>query len=378
MSLSTFKHAKVSAIFCVLPENQKNIDDEIKFYENDAAKLSRNKKILGLGTRHVVPDGVTAADLCEAAARVLIEKMDVDVNEIDTLIMASINHDYIGNSDACIIQGKLGLSEECACFDTSGLGCTDAIYALWLAHSLVESGASKKCLVLEGSSSSLITNVRNRNANMLFGDAGAAILVDRSDKEYESFFHLKSLGKDWKKIVTPAGGGRLPVQRDIVDLEIMDPVGNPYHLSDSVMQGGDVFKFAIDNAPDSISKVIEYAKSSYQVIDFFAIHQANGQIVRTIINYAGLPKDKASAETFSKYGNCGGTSVLVNYCDQMFGKVSNSTLFVSFGVGLSVASCKLDLSDTINGGVTLYKTPDCIQSRDELISEWVKFIKNED
>ncbi|WP_252321411.1 MULTISPECIES: 3-oxoacyl-[acyl-carrier-protein] synthase III C-terminal domain-containing protein [Symbiopectobacterium] len=114
----------------------------------------------------------------------------------------------------------------------------------------------------------------------------------------------------------------------------MDPVGNPYHLSDSVMQGGDVFKFAIDNAPDSISKVIEYAKSSYQEIDFFAIHQVNGQIVRTIINHAGLPKDKASAETFSKYGNCGGTSVLVNYCDQMFGKVNNSTLFVSFGCEL--------------------------------------------
>lgn len=103
--MSTFKYAKISAIFCVLPENQKNIDDEIKFYKNDAAKLSRNKKILGLGTRHVVSDGVTAADLYEAAARVLIEKMDIDVNEIDTLIIASINHDYIGNSDACIIQG---------------------------------------------------------------------------------------------------------------------------------------------------------------------------------------------------------------------------------------------------------------------------------
>lgn len=110
-------------------------------------------------------------------------------------------------------------------------------------------------------------------------------------------------------------------------------------------------------------------KVAIKKLIFFAINQANGQIVRTIINHPGLSKDKAAAETFSKYGNCGGTSVLVNYCDQMFGKVSNSTLFVSFGVGLSVASCKLDLSDTINGGVTLYKTPDCIQSRDQLISE---------
>ena len=35
--------------------------------------LERNKKILGLGTRHVVTDGVTATTLCEEAARILIK-----------------------------------------------------------------------------------------------------------------------------------------------------------------------------------------------------------------------------------------------------------------------------------------------------------------
>lgn len=378
MSLSHFKRAQVSGIVCVLPERHINIDDEIAFYHNDANKLKRNKQILGLGTRHIVPDGMTASDLCEQAARILINEMGLDKQEIDTLIMTSINHDYLGNSDACIIQGNLGLSEECACFDTCGLGCTDAVYALWLAHSLVESGASKKCLVLEGSTSSLITDVRNRYSNMLFGDAGAAILVEESKEEIASYFHLQSMGKDWKKITTPAGGFRFPIRKDIIDSEIVDSEGNIHHFWDSIMRGGDIFKFAVENAPVSINSVLDYAKKSYDDIDFFAIHQANGQIVRTVINHANLPAEKASSETFTKYGNCGGTSVLVNFCDMMAEKDIKDILFVSFGVGLSVASCILDFSKAYNGGCRLLKTPENLATREDLINMWTAYLKNED
>lgn len=69
MSFSTFNQVKVSGIVCVVPENYINIDDEINFYGNDGKRLARNKKILGLGNRHVVSDGTTATDLCEHAAK---------------------------------------------------------------------------------------------------------------------------------------------------------------------------------------------------------------------------------------------------------------------------------------------------------------------
>ena len=193
MSLSSFKNVRISGVLTVVPEKHINIDDELEFYGGDPKKLERNKKILGLGTRHIVPEGMTASDLCEEAARRLLQQTHTDVAEIDTLIMTSINHDYIGNSDACIIQGHLGLSEECACFDTCGLGCTDVIYGLWLAHSLIQSGASKKCLFLEGSTSSLISDKRNRHSNMLFGDAGAAVLLERTEESCPAYFHLKSV-----------------------------------------------------------------------------------------------------------------------------------------------------------------------------------------
>lgn len=374
MSFSTFNQVKVSGIVCVVPENYINIDDEINFYGNDGKRLARNKKILGLGNRHVVSDGTTATDLCEHAAKILIDALKVNVQDIDTLIMTSINHDYNGNSDACIIQGHLGLSDECACFDTCGLGCTDAVYGLWLAHSLIQSGASRKCLFLEGALSSLITDKRNRHSNMLFGDAGAAVLLEKNVDEVKSYFHLKSMGRDWRKITTPAGGFRLPIRSDITDLEILDSEGNVLHLYDSVMRGGDIFKFAIENGPDTIAKVMNYAEMSDSEIDFYALHQANGQIVKTIANHAKIGTEKYSYESFSKYGNCGGTSVLLNYCDQS-GKGISTVLMATFGVGLSVSSCILDVKSTWNGGVHFYKTPENVMSREEQIKRWTNYLK---
>ncbi len=360
----------------VVPENHINIDDEIQFYDNDPKKLERNKKILGLGSRHIVPDGVTMFELCEEAARGLVAELDVKIDEIDTLIFASINHDYNGNSDACILQGRLGLSEDCACFDTSGLGCTDIPYGLWLAHALIQSGASKKCLFVEGSVSSLISDKTNRNSNMLFGDGGAAVLLESSEEEKPAYFHLMSRGKDWKKIVTPAGGFRFPVRDDILDIEVADFSGNSVHLWESLMNGNEVFRFAVDTAPKSIDKILDFSGKTRADIDFFAIHQANGQIVKTVINHSELPKDKASYSTFTKYGNCGGTSVLINFCDVMEGREVNDVLFISFGVGLSTASCILNLQGTRNLGVRLYSNNGKTRTREELIQYWVKFIEN--
>lgn len=374
--LSSFNNVKISSIVCVVPENHINIDDEIKFYKN-SEKLARNKKILGLGVRHIVPEGISTLDLCEEAARILIKKSCVDISTIDTLIVASINHDYNGNSDACIIQGNLGLSEECACFDTCGLGCTDSVYGLWLAHSLIQSGASKKCLFIEGSLSSQITDIRNRNSNMLFGDAASAVLLEKTEKETSAFFHLKSIGKEWKKIVTPAGGFKFPIRKDIIDIEIKDTDGNILHLWDSVMRGGDIFKFAMEQAPESVDKLLNYSHLARDDIDFFAIHQANGQIVRTVIMHANLPKNKTSAQTFTKFGNCGGTSVLVNYCDSMFDKKCGYIAFISFGVGLSVGSAILNFKNTENFGIFYLKTPDKITTRQDLINEWTNYMKGE-
>src|SRR5574344_1211845 len=206
MPFSKFSHVKVSAISAVVPENFINIDDEIKFYKNDTALLERNKKILGLGKRHVADERTSNTDLCEAAALDLIEKLNLSKDKIDAVIVASTSHDYHYPATACVLQGRLGLSEECTCFDVAGLACSAYVHGLMLGHSLVESGTAKCCLVVAGDITSRHSDRRNRNSNMLFGDAGTATLLEYTDETKNAYFYTGTRGKDWDKLVAPAGG----------------------------------------------------------------------------------------------------------------------------------------------------------------------------
>ena len=375
MSKSKFNHVKISGITAVVPEHFINIDDEIEFFNNDPKLLERNKKILGLGTRHVADDRTTNNDLCEAAARDLIKALNVDKETIDTVIVVSNSLDYKYPASACILQGILGLSEDCSCFDMTGLACSAYVHSLWLAHSLISSGAAKKILLLAGEIASTHSDRRNRNSNMLFGDAGTATLLEYTDEDYPSWFYTGTRGKDWDKIVAPAGGWALPIGKDIIDIEETDDRGNVWHLWDEIMKGLDVFKFTTDVGPKGIAAILDYAGKTKEDIDFFAFHQANKQIVRTVASYANLPKDKFSTETFSQYGNCGNVAVAMDLCRHLKEKSEKTVCLATFGVGLSWGFAVLDLEKTYCSGIRLYKTPDGKMNRQEKIRYWIDYFK---
>lgn len=375
MGKSKFNHVNITGITAVVPENFINIDDEIEFFNNDRKLLERNKKILGLGKRHIVDERTTNSDLCEAAANDLINALNVDKDTIDTLIVVSSSHDYHYPASACILQGRLDLSEDCSCFDISGLACSAYVHGLWTAHSLIASGASKKCLLLVGDITSTHSDRRNRNSNMLFGDAGTATLLEYTEEENATFFYTGTRGKSWDKLIAPAGGYDLPIRSDIADLEVADDTGNVWRLYDDIMKGMDVFKFTTDVGPKGIAEVMAYSGKTIENVDYFAFHQANKQIVRTVAMYAGIPKDKFSAETFSLYGNCGTAAVIVDICRQLKDNPAKDVCLATFGVGLSWGFALVNLEKTFIGEIRLYKTPDSKMTREEKISYWISYFK---
>ena len=375
MSKSKFNHVKISGITAVVPEKFINIDDEIEFFNNDPKLLERNKKILGLGTRYVADDRTTNCDLCEAAARDLIDTLNVDKDTIDGLIVVSSSHDYHYPASACVLQGRLDLSEECSCFDVSGLACSAYVHGLWQAHSLISSRAAKKVLLLAGDITSTHSDRRNRNSNMLFGDAGTATLLEYTDEENTAYFYTGTRGKDWDKLIAPAGGYALPIREDIAGTYETDATGNVWHLWDDIMKGLDVFKFATDVGPKGIAAVLDYAGKTKEDVDWFAFHQANKQIVRTIGMYAGLSKDKFSADTFSKYGNCSSAAVTMDICNQLQEKSVQTVCLATFGVGLSFGFALLNMKDARISGPCLYKTPENKMTRAEKIAYWNAYFK---
>lgn len=276
-----------------MPNKVINIDDEIGLYNNDKKLLERNKKILGLGTRHIVDENTTAIYLCEVATLNLMNKHNIDKTKIESLIVVSTSHDYVYSASDCILQGLLDLPESCLCFDMSGLACSGYVHRLLQAFALIESSVVKTCLLVCGDTPSKFTDRRNRISNMLFGDMGTATHIEYSTN-HPSYFFTGTQGKLWDKLIVPAGGRKLPIRKDIVDVEVVDKDGNVWHLWDDLMQGMDIFRFTIEVALKSIDTLLDYANMEVDNIDYFAIYQANGQIVKTIAIHSNIPKTKYS------------------------------------------------------------------------------------
>lgn len=372
---SKFNNVAIKGFVSVFPENKINIDDEIQYFDNSEKKLNRAKKMIGFGTRYVVAPNTTVVDLAEHAANILIGELDIDKTSIDALILVTQSPDYLYPASSCILHGRLGLDENCATFDV-GLGCSGYVYGLWLAHSLIASGGAKKVLLLAGDDPSTHAAKDNRISNPLFGDAASATLLEYTTDERTAYFSMGTRGSGWDRIIAPATGRRLPLREDIINIEVKDTAGNPWHPYDEILKGMDVFNFTMDVVPKNIEELLNFSKKNYDSLDFVAVHQANKQIVETIIQKTGIPREKTTSEVFSKYGNNSTNSVVTVLCDSLKDKQIKDVMLSAFGVGLSWGSVIINLADTKNLGIRFMKNKP-MPSREDMIKTWTKLFKGE-
>lgn len=354
MAASVFNNVKISGISFIIPDNYVyNVEDYIHLFGNDEKKLLRAKKMVGYGTRYFSPDNITAVDACEVAANDLIENLNIDLNTIDALIFVSQVPDYRTPASASVLHGRLNLPETCAVFDVNQ-GCTGYVYGLWLASSLIESKACKKVLLLASDNKikedKCPENAHNKNV-LIFSSGASATLLEYSEQASPSYYLIGSDGSRYESIISPFGGSRIPITQELLDEEIEYKDGSKSKLFNGFMDGQAVFYFSINTIPNHIRKLLEFSQYDYNDIDFFAIHQANKQIVEAIASDLQLPKDKYSSDTFVKYGNMAGISCLSNLLDNKHNDLcikENTVAFVSFGIGLSWASAVLKIGENIS------------------------------
>lgn len=355
MAKSVFYHAKISGISFIIPDNYMyNAEDYLHLFDNSEKKLSRAKKMLGYGTRYYSPKNITAVDACEVATNDLIAELNIDVNTIDALIFVTQVPDYRTPASASILHGRLNMPETCAVFDVNQ-GCTGYVYGLWLASSLIESKACKKVLLL-ASDNKTKENREPENTHdksvLLFSSGASATLLEYSEKELPSYYVIGSDGKKFETIISPFGCSRIPLTADLLQTTVEDNRGNNHSVITEYMDGDAVFYFSINTVPNQVRELLEYSEMNFNDIDFFAIHQANKQIVEAIAADLQLPEDKYSSDTFVKYGNMAGISCLSNLMDKKYRELNIKDIkivFISFGVGLSCASAVLNIGSSYVG-----------------------------
>jgi 3-oxoacyl-[acyl-carrier-protein] synthase-3 len=247
----------------------------------------------GIAARHYADPGVLSSDLAVAAARAAMAMAGLDIDQIDLIIVATSTPDFLGSfpSTACVVQRKLGATNECAAFDVQAV-CSGFIYALSVADSFIKAGAHKNVLVIGAEVFSRILDFNDRTTCVLFGDGAGAVVLTASD--------------------TPGIlASKLHADGNYVDiLKVKGEITNGAMAGEAFlyMDGQAVFKLAVSSLEKVAYEVLNLADMTASQIDWLIPHQANIRIMKSTTKKLGLPMEKMVA-TVDQHGNTSAASI---------------------------------------------------------------------
>lgn len=265
------------------------------------------KSRTGIEERRIAGDDIDTSDMAFYAAEQALEDANLSAKDIDLIIVATVTPDTPFPSVSCMIQHRLG-ADQAAAMDMSA-ACTGFIYGLTTAEQFIKTGAYKHVLVVGVEKLSKITDWTDRNTCVLLGDgAGAVVVGEVSHGKGILSFELGANGV----------GGDFLYQND------------NDHL---VMNGREVYKFAVQQMPESSINVIEKIGYNKEEVDYLIPHQANIRIMEAARKRLGISKDKM-ATSIKKYGNNSSASIPIALSESVkAGKIKDNDLVVLVGFG---------------------------------------------
>jgi len=345
MITSKFDNIQITGISCAVPTKRiVNIEEYSERFGKETVR--KNSALTGIYEGYVCGKYQTVSDLCFEAAKKLLEEKDIDPKSVDVLLFCSYNRDYIAPSTCYVLQYRLGLPMDCIAMDIP-IGCSGFVCGLQTMASLLSCSTAETGLLLVGDSSQVYTSPLDKN-RMLFGDAGAAILVEKKQKCPQMQFAIRNDGSRYKALITPGGADRA---RETASHErVLRDDGSIRSDYDTKMNGMDVFNFAITDVPKLILEFMKKYGYITENFDYLFLHQANLFIMKHLAKKVGFPMEKVPI-SLDRYANSSGTTIPITICDAFGGKESKHihALMSGFGVGFSwgVGTLDFDTSDVL-------------------------------
>ncbi len=358
------QNIKIKAVACAVPDDVEYTEEYAKLF--DKAYVDKFIKSTGVKRRYASHrNGVTASDLCYASAEKILTEMDYDRDKIDALIYASSSPDYAAPVTACVLQDRLGLSQECACYDVP-LGCSAYVYGLYLAAIHLSTGCRSVLLLAGSAGDQLPKTYVPSEIPMLYGNSGSATLLEESEGEGEAYGLLRSIGSQREVLIQPYGGQRHPFWMMAEELGLQRAAELNGRL---YMDGLEVMRFSLREVVELVKDFCEHFNVSYNDYEILACHQANRLIINNLARKIKFPQEKIPLPIVD-YGNTGCGSVPLAICEHYTeypsAKTSSQILTCGFGIGLSlgIAAVTVDpsrcfpvikVSERFDDGVTYSK-----------------------
>jgi len=280
----------------------------------------------GIETRHFAAEDESVLDMAEAACRQALQRAKVPMDQIDTVVLASITYPFQTPSAATALIARLG-NPKAAAFDINA-ACAGFCYGVGMANDFVHAGTSKYVLVVGVEKLSDFLDPYDRGTAFIFADGAGAVVIGPSDEPG----------------IGPTIWGADADSRDAI---LMEPSWNAFRHGapegvwpNISQQGQTVFRWAVFSMSKAGLRILEAAGVTPDQLDAFIPHQANVRIIESMAREMKLPESVVIARDIRTSGNTSAASVpiamsaLLAEHPELHGGLA---LLIGYGAGLVYA-----------------------------------------
>jgi 3-oxoacyl-[acyl-carrier-protein] synthase-3 len=302
----------------------------------------------GIEQRYFVADGTSTSDLGVRASRIALEQAGIAPSDIDYVVFATMTPDHFFPGSGSLLQSKLGLANIPA-LDIRQQ-CTGFIYGLQVSDALLKARAARRLLLIGAEVHSPFMpfadwetvlgladraptpeeraiNTQVRDRSVLFGDAGAAVVLERDDAETERGlidFELHTDGSNFQKLYVPSGMAHRPY----VSPEMIKRLEHVPH-----MDGKQVFRMAVTKMPEVARSLLSRHGYTVSDVKMFIFHQANLRISEAVQQSLGIAPDRVY-NNIQRYGNTTAATIPIAYDEcRRAGRIKPGDLLCFVGLG---------------------------------------------
>lgn len=342
MAFLHFDNVGIAALAGALPDHVQKIDLDPQHPR--AAYIANFVRQTGIRQRHISITEQTATDLGHTALCRALERAGWEAQSLDALIFMSQTPDFNpSTSNSHVLHNHMKLGEHVLAFDITQ-GCASFPYGLSVCASLLQQAHINRIAMVSGDT--IWPLYASREALLeapvfLSGEGCTALLLEKASSPVDIALH--SDGAGYHFLYDPWSGVRNAWRR----FRGVMPNGEVYE-GGGYMDGMEITSFSTMRVVDSIKVFLERIGKGVQDYDGVVLHQANMQILKTMIRRLKVDRAKAPT-TVERLGNTNGASVSLTMVDAYAGRDEGAlNLLVSaFGVGLSWGVVSLSLNPAV-------------------------------
>jgi 3-oxoacyl-[acyl-carrier-protein] synthase-3 len=302
------------------------------------------KKHVGILERRKAGAEELSWHMGQAASEMALDRAGVSASEVDLLLVHGSCPELYYPDAAWFLAHALGVPDAAFVLGFRG-ACAGFLSGLEVVRAFLESGRATTALLVCPERMFRPAQAYDRSA-LLFGDGAAAAVVRMGEGRGLRFLRVQQESEHAARCVL-ATSVLEPGERAAVGAEL-EETWRDRHAPEGIVgfwDGGHIFEHAVEHMGEAAMAALEETGLGMDEIDHFLFHQANAKILRSLIRYFELPRERVHSN-IATVGNISAATVPFLLSEGLAsGRIRSGqrVLMGAFGAGYTYGAAILEI-----------------------------------